>query len=210
MKLSTKNYLLSLFIVSVIISNFSNLKAQKPIITLTHFTDLDYKHGYYDQNQTVIIEPIYDYGEDFSEGFAAVTLGEESGFIDVTGETVIEIKYGGAKSFSSGLAAVMLWETVFDSIKQKEIPKQNWGFIDKTEKVIIELKYSTAESFSMGLALVSVGNEKEGPKYGCIDLTGKVIVPLVYDEEFYFEDGIASVVLNGVGFNIDRQGKRLN
>ena len=63
------------------------------------------------------------YVGNFSEGLAAVTLGEKWGYIDATGKMVITPQFDDARDFYGGLAAV-------------EIGKK-WGFINKTGQMVI-------------------------------------------------------------------------
>ena len=53
------------------------------------------------------ITPVqYEVARDFSEGYAAVKVGDQWGFIDINGDLVIEAKYEGTGAFSEGLCAV--------------------------------------------------------------------------------------------------------
>ena len=85
------------------------------------------KWGFVDQNDDTVIPFIYDFADDFYEGYAAVRLGYSWGFIDTSGDTVIPFKYDGAWSFIDGLAPVFK-----DGL---------WGFINKDEDVVIEYQY---------------------------------------------------------------------
>ncbi|PIC58298.1 hypothetical protein CSV80_05820 [Sporosarcina sp. P12(2017)] len=53
-----------------------------------------------------IIAPQYDFARDFSEGLAAVKLGDKWGYIDTDGNTVIDFQYDKAFNFSEGKALV--------------------------------------------------------------------------------------------------------
>ena len=99
----------------------------------------DGKYGFIDKTGKLVIDYKYDYAEDFSEGYAAVSTGgfwdEEAGyvtgnwgFIDKTGKVVVPIFYDKVWDFSEGLAAVSNGGKV--------------GFVDTTGKVVIPLTYS--------------------------------------------------------------------
>jgi hypothetical protein len=93
----------------------------------------------------------------FSEGLAAVCIGDSSGkdmdrppqwgFIDKTGKEVVPLQYFNALPFSDGLAAVF-------GVVENDVPLPFWGYIDKTGKIVLApLLYVT--NFSDGVALVA-------------------------------------------------------
>jgi len=139
------------------------------------------KYGYQNQNGEVLIEPIYDQAENFSEGLAAVNLGYEMGdggtdrlgnpiwkiinpgkwgFIDEKGDVIIPIIHGHPNNFSDGLALL-----------------PNRTFIDRTGKVVITLDkhYEGVGDFKGGFAKVWISG-----LFGYIDRSGKVVVPAVH------------------------------
>jgi len=70
------------------------------------------KYGYIDKLGNLIIETQFDYALAFSEGLAAVRVGDEKqakwGYIDKSGKYVIAPQFDGAESFSGGLAMVRI------------------------------------------------------------------------------------------------------
>lgn len=150
-----------------------------------------------------VIPPQYGDVKNFSEGFAAVVVGEKWGFIDKTGKEVVSPKYDDAEDFCEGLAAVMLDE--------------KWGFIDTTGKVVVPPKYDWAENFHDGLAGVMLYDGDDASmshagfwftsgKWGFIDKTGKEVVPVTYEDIGAFREGRASVLMDDkVGF-VDESG----
>ena len=54
----------------------------------------------------ILIPPIFDQVKDFSEGLAAVKIGEKWGYINEKGEIVIKPEFDSALRFSQGLAPV--------------------------------------------------------------------------------------------------------
>jgi len=87
------------------------------------------KVGYTDLKGNIIINPIFDRGNDFYEGLASVSLGGKWGFIDTTWKFIIEPKFSNAGCFSDGLAPVHTEYSVNGSFN---------SFIDKTGKVVIQ------------------------------------------------------------------------
>lgn len=147
------------------------------------------KYGFIDRNGKLVIDAIYDevglplageiekYDRGFSDGLAAVKVGDKWGFIDKNGKMVIEPQYKLAFSFSDGLALVVVEENV-------------GGFIDKTGRIVIALRdgYGPRFDFSEGLAAMGLNG-----KYGFIDKTGTVVIQPQYDAVESFHEGLAPV-----------------
>ncbi len=68
----------------------------------------DWKGGYIDVNNKLIIGFKYDYVSEFSEGLASVKLNGKWGYIDKKGKVVIPLKYDRTFDFSDGKASVQL------------------------------------------------------------------------------------------------------
>jgi len=145
------------------------------------------------EGYVMAIPPQYDDGREFSEGLAAVRVGEwgteKWGFIDKAGKEVISLQYDYAGDFHDGLAVVMV----------DDGETSRWGFIDKTGKEVVSPQYGEVGDFRDGLATVRVGDEETG-KWGFINGTGKEVVPPRYDsigdwfdDEAGFHDGLAMV-----------------
>ena len=86
------------------------------------------KWGFRDSNNKIILPPIYDYAENFSEGIAQVTLNGKRGYIDKKGNVAIPFVYDTACTFSEGLAKFM---------KLHGDGANKWRFIDKGGNVVI-------------------------------------------------------------------------
>jgi hypothetical protein len=123
------------------------------------------KFGYINTCGEMVISLLYDNALEFSEGLAAVNVGEKFGccgefypgswgYIDRSGDTVIALQFDFAGDFSEGLAHV-------------ESGRQS-GFIDKGGKYVIIIDAMRLENFKNGFA--AFDNEKE---YGYIDKSGK-------------------------------------
>jgi hypothetical protein len=140
----------------------------------------------------------YDYIESFSEGLAAVRIGDrwdgKWGFIDKTGKEIVSPQYNNVRPFSEGVSLVnYFW-------------MGDGGIIDKTGKEIVPVgKYDYIEAFSEGLAAVRIG-DWETEKWGFIDKTGKEVIPPKYDYAGSFSEGVAAVCLDNKWGFIDKTG----
>lgn len=182
---------------------------------------LNKKFGYIDNQGKIIIDPIYERADDFSEGYARVQLTDigKCGYIDSLGNVAIPFIYDGSTSisngykFSEGLVAVKfnnLWGYInykgneiipFKYIFAGEfkyglapvgIKYKGWGFIDNKGAEIIPPNYDHARSFSEGIAVVRI-EVGSNKKYGFIDTSGKAITPIKYDWADSFSEGLALV-----------------
>lgn len=146
--------------------------------------------GFINKERQMVIEPIYSYGDTFSEGLSAVTLPEDTskyGYIDLNGKMVIPPKFFRAKPFKEGVAVV----TVFDFTKNSYIGEGSnglKGLIDKSGNYIVKPQYTELEELSEGLMAV-----KKDDKYGYIDKTGNIVIDFKYLYADKFYEGLARV-----------------
>lgn len=158
---------------------------------LTVFRSASGKYGFKNKNGEVVIAPVYHLALDFSEGFAAVNIGYETGydqyfysvivvnygkwgFINEKGEVVIPIAFRSVTSFSEGLAGV-----------------DNRLYIDKTGEVefTLEIYYDEIYPFEGGVALV--GRNKQ---YGYIDRSGKEVVLSIHSKSTIDRTPVAQLI----------------
>lgn len=162
----------------------------------------DGKYGFIDTNGKAVVPPKYDYARSFSEGLAAVRLGDwingKWGFIDVTGKELFMVNYEGVGDFFQGVVIVSSGENGGPTPVQ-------YGLIDKTGKELVPLKYDDMKSFSEGLAAALL---RDG-KWGYIDTTGKEAIPFKYDYAESFSGGLAAVNVAGKWGYIDTTGKEV-
>lgn len=151
--------------------------------------------GYINESGAVVIDARFNIAFDFSEGLAAVGIGETEdamkwGYIDSTGAWIVEPRFEEAGNFSEGLAPVRV--------------NGKWGYIDTSGKVIIQPEFDTAQTFSDGLALVWWPRS-----CGYIDKTGKLVIPREYGTDGWdFSGGVARVG-GGSPSYIDTTGKMI-
>jgi WG containing repeat len=169
--------------------------------------------GYIDKTGKIAIEAKYNYGEEFSENVACVSLNHKAGFIDTNGNVIIDFRFDSCSSFSEGLAAVRVGE--------------KWGYIDKSGKMVVGPQFAEAKEFSDGVAVVRVVKEFESSKkeeryktgeniiamksgkFAVIDRTGKMILQPRFVQIGDFSGGLAWVNLGQdyiVHGNADRWG----
>ena len=125
------------------------------------------KHGYIDASGRIVVRPRFDDAWRFSEGLAAVVVGDKWGFIDQTGRIVIAPRFFSAMPFKEGVACV----GAFFEGGPINNRVGDYGYIDKTGGFLIAPQFSVAFDFSNGLARISTDDYK----HGYIDKAGKVV-----------------------------------
>lgn len=138
------------------------------------------KYGYINKEGKIVINPIYDFATNFSDGLAAVKVQGKWGYIDKNGKFVIEPKF-----------ATKIDDITFRYLLFSEIP----------EFIYLQSKFFDF-IFSDGIAVVSTEN-----KYGYINKKGKFIIEPQFDYATKFSDGLAAVIIGKELGYIDRNGK---
>jgi len=173
--------------------------AQVPELVPYHQGD---KWGYSDNTGKIVIEPVYEAAELFSDGLASVMSFGKWGSIDKTGKIIIAPAYPQSINFYNGF-----------SIARNDASM--YGLLDKTGKAVIPFKYT---ELSFG-ALDANGNPDNSQNiyeavldgnHGFIDAANKTIVPVKYRGTVKFSGGIAWC-LKGYKYGaVDRKGKTLS
>jgi hypothetical protein len=187
------------------------------------------KYGYIDETGKMVINPVFNYAVDFSEGLAFIRDEATSryGYIDKTGKVVVNPHSGFGYDFSEGFAEVAVGNThgyidrsgtmIVPPLSEVGGPRFSeglaamriggrWGYFDKTGRVAINPQFAWASEFSEGLAMVSVGEGDMG-KSGYIDKTGQMIITAQFEGAGSFSEGLAVVRIGGRAGFIDRTGK---
>lgn len=158
----------------------------------------------------------------FSEGLAAVKVGNKWGFINADGELKIEPAYDFVGSFKNSLCDIKLnnrWGLIDNSGNEVVKPDfedrlqvlddyilvrdkdGKWGYLNSKGEQVIEYVFEKAGNFSEGLAPVYA----EG-KWGYIDKQGNFAIEPAFDEAEKFVKGSALVRKDGKAYFIDKDG----
>jgi WG repeat protein len=133
-----------------------------------------------------MLRVVVDLGR-FSEGLAAIKVGEKWGYIDNGGRLVIDPQFEQARPFQDGVGAVKRG--------------RRWGFVDRAGVMVISPLFDKVGAFSNGLAVVKVGQ-----RFGYLDKTGKLVITPQFADAGYFSDSLAPVQLGDKWGYIDRRG----
>jgi hypothetical protein len=153
------------------------------------------KYGYLDSEGNVVVEPMYDYANPFSEGIAGVDLDGKVMLIDRDGNIILKKDFPRMKKFSEGLA-------VFYHKDGK------CGYIDRTGQIVIENQYDYAYEFKNGYAQIC---QKTGNIYksGLIDKTGNLVIAPKYEGLTDVRNGKLWAGLNRKAVHLDVKGNVL-
>ncbi|MFC4306798.1 WG repeat-containing protein [Cohnella boryungensis] len=149
--------------------------------------------GVIDKSGSFVLQPRYDWIEDFKDGYALV--GEidakglnRIGLIDKAGQETIEPLYFHLDLLEDGIVRLSR--------------DGKYGLRQADGKEIVPLKYDHIGDFNDGLARVTVK-----AKHGYIDRAGKLVIPIQYESARDFKLGYAVVGKNGKVGMIDKRGK---
>jgi len=150
----------SILLTIPLIESFAQVPAQPKSPKRFVIWDERGKFGYMDEAGRVAIKPQFDEAYPFTEGLAAVSIGNKAGFIDFSGRVVVPLQYYTAYPFSDGVAAVSRIEGRGDN---RRFP---CGYIDHANRFVIQLqkKFSCTE-FHEGFAVVEEYDSSLGESY---------------------------------------------
>jgi hypothetical protein len=141
--------------------------------------------GFINRSGDVVIPATFDFAGEFSEGLAAVRVGDKMGFIDTSGRIVIAAIYDYVWDFNGGFAAVAIGG--FEGNPEKV------GFINTSGTNVVPLEYDaliygdfihySVPGFQNGFAAVGVGTWETvgGMKYGFVNESGTLEIQAQYD-----------------------------
>lgn len=179
------------------------------------------KVGFIDAEGQFKISPVFDDALPFSDGLAAVKVGEKWGFVDAAGSQVIPPKFDAAYYFRDGVAVAELDSgevlidakgkpvasgyKVVDLVTAGRVPASRddkEGFLDLHGEVAIPFLYESVRSFSEGFAAA-----KQNGKWGYLDRDGRVVIPFEFDDAGPFGSGLAPAGVGSKTGFIDKTGK---
>ncbi len=160
------------------------------------------KWGYRDNEGNVLVEPLWDYADDFYEGLAIVRNDKELyGFIDSYGQIAIECQYEDAMKYINGVALV----------KTKD---GNWEHINCKGELLHNCPWIDVFPYSEGVAAVRIPISETddicgvSARYGFINEERELVIPCDYSQVSSFQDGFAKVsTLFGDSGFINKEGK---
>lgn len=151
------------------------------------FVKLDGKYGLIDIKGNWILEPspALTEAKSFSEGLAAVKVGDLWGYLDTNGQFAIEPQFGSAEPFYEGAATVS--------------PKGSYfhRFIDKSGVYINDVVFTQNARYGEGLAAISPQVDPKRPfmngPWHYVDKSGKPAFDWTADYALSFKLGFAVV-----------------
>src|SRR5262249_540941 len=199
----------------------------------------DKKFGFIDRSGKVVIEPQFEWVEDFSEDVALVSLSGTKEFIDQTGKVVLVPKdFEVINGFTDGLAPGnitnkssytkgYIGKSGKCEIAPKAsgacefseggacVPSNKWGFIDTSGRFVIKPQFDEVSYFHEGMATFTVWDQSKASRHqqGYLDKTGKIVGRPQFRIPQWFSEGLAAVgVKDGDGYQfgfIDKTGAML-
>lgn len=160
-------------------------------------------YGFIDRRGKPITHFQFDGALRFSEGMAAVRVGNRCGFIDVRGKVVIELNFAKVRSFSEGLAMVQVPDP-------KNRPGQLGpvGFINKAGQVIFAERSERVRDLGQmldGMARVLIVTPR-GEQWGYMNRAFKLSIKPRFEDARDFYNGLAAVKFNGKWGYINKTG----
>ena len=141
------------------------------------------KYGYINEAGVFVIEPVFEYAEDFSEGLACVQKDGQCGYIDLNGEYVVTPQYYTGQDFMDGYAAVAIEGGKIDNSCSSEVDMGIWGLVDAEGRVVIEPQYDALSRVKGYGNIIAEKDERDG----LIDVENNILIPFAY-EGLWFEE----------------------
>ena len=158
----------------------SKINTLKPLL-------IEEKWGYKDNKGNIIVSPIWDFADNFYEGFAVVRNDKGLyGYIDSDGQPLIRCQFKEAMKFINGIALIQTSDGCWDQINYAGELLHNCPWID-------------VYPYSEGLAAVQKPiNDIDkicgvNARYGFINEERELVIPCEYSRVSSFQDGYAKV-----------------
>ena len=161
--------------------------------------------GYIDNTGKIIIQPRFDAGWKFSEGFACVVVNGKTGFINEAGEYLVKPQFnagfGCYSEFHEGFAPV--------SIGDERKNNEKWGFLNTKGEVTYLAGVTLLSEFHDGLAMFHRGSGKDD-RAGYLDTNFKIVIEPQFKYAGHFTEGLARVTeMDGSEHYVDKTGRKV-
>lgn len=163
---------------------------------------IEEKWGYKDNKGIIVVSPIWNYADNFYEGFAVVRNDKGwYGYIDSDGQLLIRCQFKEAMKFINGIALIQTSDGC-------------WEHINYAGEILHNCPWIDVFPYSEGLAVVRKPiNDIDQvcgiyARYGYINEERELVIPCNYSEAFSFSNGYAKVTteFGDSGF-INKEGK---
>lgn len=161
-------------------------------------------YGYQNQQQEIIIEPVYDEAEPFEYGVGVVRRADKYGLIDESGKIIIPTEFDSLFTYKDNwvkatknkidylytihgeqllqLPAVKSWYTPEHGIIRAK-KDTGWGALDMAGDTVIPFEYPSLGPVEHGRL-----SFYQNKKWGWLDVHGNVIIPAMYSEVGIWSD----------------------
>lgn len=151
----------------------------------------DLKWGYIDSLGQVIIEPQYDFANQFLDSVAVNQKDSLWGLVNEQNEILLPFIHKGISPFGQDR-----WRVSFAN--KKPI------FFNKKGHEVISLKYNKFGGFFDEMCHVRIDS-----LWGYVDKNGDEVIPCQYEDARNFSEGLAAVLINNEWVFIDKTGKEV-
>ena len=168
--------------------NFDLYDQVFPMEESLHSVSVGDKWGYIDGEGNWVIEPVYDWADDFAEGRAVVIGNDCYGLIDKQGNLIMPLIYE---------------DITWDCDHQVVIAVMDGkaGLFDRNGNNIVPFKYDYVGEMSCGLMAVS-----RNGMCGYINKKGDVVIDFIFDYASDFVDDAAFVIQDGMYKTVYKSG----
>lgn len=140
----------------------------------------DYKIGYKDEKDNIVIKPIYDEGPDtwyLDNKYISVAKKKLCGVINELGEEIIPFEYG---------EIFHLFDNLFAARKNEENGEWNFGVLDANNNVIIPFEYKYIDHIGNHIECFKRANSERKHSYKLMDYKGLVYNYIKKEDSFLY------------------------
>jgi hypothetical protein len=186
-------YMIPIWIIIFILTRFDVAEDHELLMILEIDQNWQGKYGYINYEGEIIIDTIYDWAQEFSEGRAFVRTGSipDSNWkcLDSKGEVVFELQEGIPNSFHEGFAVIN--------------SDSGYHYVKKNGDKMTNQYFFWADDFNSGRARVKFALDG---KTGYINCGGELVIDTIFRSALAFCNGYTSVFIDGDTRLIDTNG----